>query len=487
MARRTTGRRFPVSRRGARLTVAATDPRMAAGLDRLRSEAGLPGEFSAAALAEAERATAPAPDHDDTALALVTVDPAGSMDLDQALHLAARGDGFRVSYAIADPAGFVPPGGAMDTEAWARGETVYLPDARVPLYPAALSESRASLLPGVDRPALLWTMDLDAVGEPVAVDLRRTLVRSQARLDYEQVQQRLDAGTAEAPYALLGTLGRLLQQRAADRGALDLRTPDQEIEQTEQGYRLVLRAGLEAEGWNAQLSLLTGRCAARMMLDGDVGLLRTLPPPDPSEVERLRRAAAALGVDWPAAMTPGAFVSALDPGTPAGAALMSLAPSLLRGAGYTPLPAPAGTTPEQLSHGAVAAPYAHATAPLRRLADRVVGRTCLALAAGEEVPQELVEQAARLPEVMTASGRRASVVERGAVDLVEALLLEPHVGERFAATVLRSDAKPARAKVQLKQPPVLTTVQADLPVGAEVELELVSCDVDTRTLELRPV
>src|SRR5690606_6732699 len=122
-------------------------------------------------------------------LPLVTVDPPGARDLDQALHLAQRpgGAGFRVTYAIADVAAFVAPGGAIDREALARATTVYLPGQRIPLHPPVLSEDAASLLPGVDRPALVWELDLDAEGALVATRLQRAVIRSRAQLDYGSV------------------------------------------------------------------------------------------------------------------------------------------------------------------------------------------------------------------------------------------------------------------------------------------------------------
>ena len=95
----------------------------------------------------------------------MTIDPPGARDLDQALHIERRGDGHRVHYAIADPASFVTPGGALDRDAHARGATVYAPDGKIPLHPPVLSEGAASLLPGEWRPAVLWTLDLDAAGE----------------------------------------------------------------------------------------------------------------------------------------------------------------------------------------------------------------------------------------------------------------------------------------------------------------------------------
>src|SRR3954471_9303381 len=163
----------------------------------IRAEFEVPEEFPAAVLAEAEeRAREPSlPELDATDVPLVTLDPPGSRDLDQAMHLAARDGGYRVSYAIADVASFVRLGGAIDAEARRRGQTLYSPDRRTPLHPPVLSEGAASLLPDRLRPAVLWTIDLDADGEPIKVDLRRARVRSRAQLDYPAVQKQADAGT----------------------------------------------------------------------------------------------------------------------------------------------------------------------------------------------------------------------------------------------------------------------------------------------------
>src|SRR3954452_5367162 len=131
------------------------------------------------------------PDLDRTDIPFVTIDPATSMDLDQALHIERDGDGYVVHYAIADVAAFVTPGDPVDEEAHRRGETLYGADSKVPLHPKVLSEDAASLLPGQVRPALLWTIHVDADGEGTDVDVVRARVRSTAKLDYEGVQQQL--------------------------------------------------------------------------------------------------------------------------------------------------------------------------------------------------------------------------------------------------------------------------------------------------------
>jgi exoribonuclease R len=395
--------------------------------------------------AEARAAEPPLPELDATDVPLVTLDPPGSRDLDQAVHLAATNGGYRVRYAIADVGAFVAIGGAIDVEARRRGQTLYSPDRRTPLHPPVMSEGAASLLAGQLRSAVLWTIDLDADGEPLRVDLRRARVRSRAQLDYPAVQAQAEAGTLPEPLALLPELGALLQQRAAERGAIELGTPDQEVVADPRGgWRLVLRGDLPVEVWNAQISLLTGRCAAALMLEGGVGLLRTLPQARPEDVARLRLLAPALGVDWPADAEPGAVIARLDPSLPGHAAFLEEAVILLRGAAYTPLD---GAPPEQPVHSGVAAPYAHVTAPLRRLVDRFGTEVCLALAGGREPATELRAALPELPGLMSASDRRTREVERAVVDATEAWLLRDRVGETFTAVVV--DAEDGRGTVVL--------------------------------------
>jgi exoribonuclease R len=444
----------------------------------LRRELEVPEAFPDAALAEAEAAARSPrlPEEDRTDLPLVTVDPPGSRDLDQAVAIAREGSGFRVSYAIADLTAYVAPGGALDAALLERGETLYCPDVRVPLHPHVLGEGAASLLPDQVRPAALWDVVLDASGEVVSVDVRRALVRSRAQLDYPGVQRAFDEGSPPEPIALLREVGELRQARARDRGAVDLPTPEQEVTDTPSGPVLALRAPLPVEGWNAQVSLLTGTCAAGLMLDAGVGLLRTLPPPDPDDVTALRRSALALGVRWDDGEAYGAVVSRLDAGVPGEAAVLTLATRLLRGAGYTAFD---GGPPEQPLHSAVAAPYAHVTAPLRRLADRTATEVCLAVCAGEPVPDHVRARLPELPDVMTASGRRARALERATVDLAEAVVLQPHVGHRLPAVVVDRDA------VQLLDPPVRAKAQGDLRLGATVEVEVVAADPQARTVTLR--
>ena len=447
----------------------------------IRAEFEVPEEFPPEVLAEAEqRARQPRlPELDATDVPLVTLDPPGSRDLDQAVHLASLGNGYRVSYAIADVGSFVPPGGAVDAEARRRGQTLYSPDKRTPLHPPVLSEGAASLLPDELRPAVLWTIDLDADGEAIKVDLRRARVRSRAQLDYPSVQAQADAGALPEALALLPRIGTLLQERAAERGAIELGTPEQEVVAgPDGGWTLAMRGDLAVEGWNAQISLLTGRCAAGIMLDGGVGILRTLPPARPEDVARLRLLAPALGVDWPPDAGPGAVIAALDPRRPGHAAFLEEAVALLRGAAYTPFD---GAPPEQPGHAGVGSTYAHVTAPLRRLVDRFGTEVCLALAAGAEPDEPIRAALPDLPGLMSASDKRTREVERAAVDATEAWLLHSRIGQVFSAVVV--DAEDHRGTVVLDDLAVRGRCTGPgLRPGTRVDVRLDEADVAKRTI-----
>ncbi|WP_416975585.1 RNB domain-containing ribonuclease [Streptomyces sp. 4F14] len=471
-------------RRPLRVTGAPEAP-LRAALAELRTELGVPAAFPPEALAEADRAakhpTLPA--YDATDIPFLTIDPPESTDLDQALHLSRQGTGYRVRYAIADVAAFVTPGGALDQEANRRVTTLYFPDGRTPLHPPVLSEGAASLLPDQARPAALWTIDLDADGRTTTVDVRRALVRSRAKLDYAGVQKQIDEGTAEEPLALLKTIGELRERLEAERGGISLNVPEQEIVERDGTYELTYRAPLPADGWNAQLSLLTGMAAADLMLAYGTGVLRTLPTAPDGAVGRLRRVAQALRVDWPHHVPYSLLIRSLDPRDPRHAAFLQECTSLLRGAGYTAFRD--GSLPALTTHAAVAAPYAHCTAPLRRLVDRYATELCLAATAGDPPPEWVLAALDTLPERMAEGGHRANAVERACVDIVEAAVLAGHVGETFDACVI--DLENHHGTVHLESPAVVGRIDGDhLPLGEHLRVRLTRADPATRTVRFAP-
>ena len=439
-----------------------------------------PPEVEQAAARAAERPRLPELDRTD--IPFVTIDPTSSMDLDQALHIERDGDGYVVYYAISDVAAFVEPGDPVDVEANRRGETFYAPESKVPLHPRVLSEGAASLLPDEVRPALLWTVKVDADGEGTEVDVRRARVRSRAKLDYQTVQRQIDKGTAEEPFTLLREVGTLRQRREAARGGISLPLPEQEITVDGDTWTLGFRKMLPVEEWNAQISLLTGMGAASLMVYARVGLLRTLPPPDPRDVQRMHRTAKALGIDGPAEQLYQDFVRALDPARPNDAAMVLSCTQLLRGSGYVGFN---GEVPAQPEHSALASEYAHVTAPLRRLVDRYAGEICVALCAGTDVPDWVIEKLGELPKTMQEADRKARQYERAVLDLVEAAVLSKHVGETFPGVVVQVDSDDdRRGDVVIQQPAIEAEVTSgqDLPLGSDVHVALAEADVATRSV-----
>jgi exoribonuclease R len=463
------------------------------GLPAVHDSARFPSEVHAEAARAAER-------HefsgwqDATDLPLVTIDPSGATELDQAMLLRRTCGGYTVHYAIADLPAFVRASGPLDREAQRRGQTLYLPDATVPLHPPVLSAGAASLLPDQVRPAALWTVELDAAGEPVDARVRRALVRSVAQLTFAGVQADLAAGSMHPSIEALPQLGRLRRALAVDRGAVELELPDQDVEPAGTGpagprWRLVLRKRTEVEVWNAEISLLIGMAAARLMLQAQIGLLRILSVPYAGAIRELRRRARSLGVAWDGGTPAGKVLSTLDPNDPVSLAVFTDATRLLRGACYVPFD---GTVPAHTRHTGIGAPYAHVTAPLRRLADRYGAEVCLAVCAGTAVPEWAQRMLPALPDLMASSDRLAAQVERAYNDQVEAWLLAPRVGQHFEAIVLRSGSRDggrcdpagsprARAEVFIADPPTLAPCTgANLTEGSRITVRLAMADPATR-------
>jgi VacB/RNase II family 3'-5' exoribonuclease len=458
---------------------------LADGIAAIQAEMELAPEFPPEVeKAAAEAAASPRiPEKDLTDVPFVTIDPATAMDLDQAMHIERDGDGYVVHYAIADVAAFVRPGDPVDLEANRRGETLYGAESKVPLHPKVLSEDAASLLPDQDRPALVWTIKVDHDGEGTDAFVERAMVRSRAKLDYRTVQDQVDAGTADEMFGLLREVGELRITKEAARGGISLPLPEQEIVVEDGHATLAFRSQLPVEEWNAQISLLTGFGAASLMVYARVGLLRTLPESDPRDVQRLHRTAHALGIEWPAEQLAPDFIRSLDPTRPSHAAMVVACTRLLRGSGYVGFN---GELPEEAQHAALASEYAHVTAPLRRLVDRYALEVCVALCAGEEVPDWVIEKLETLPGTMSESGRRANQYENAVHDLLEAEVLKERLGESFPAVVVELDEKdPQRGEVTIQEPAVEARVQAssDLPLGEEVTVELTAADPASRRVE----
>ena len=316
-----------------------------------------------------------------------------------------------------------------------RGQTVYLPDGSVPLHPPVLSEDAASLLPDGPRAAVLWTIDLDPAGEPSAVDVRRAVVRSRARLDYAGVQADHDAGRLHPAIAALPELGRLRRALAVRRGAIELELPEQEVVPAPDG------------GWTVQVRAPARR---RGLERGDLAAHRDGRGPDHARrrgrgccarcPRRSRPRWPSCGAPpngWaspgPTAPTAAEVLAGLPLDTPHALALRRAATTLLRGAGYAGFdPRPAPHHPP--TRGTAGSAPRTRTSPRRCGGWSTVSRTevCLALAAGRELPAPLRAALPTLPELMAASDAVAGKVTRACVDRTEAALLADRVGDELA-------------------------------------------------------
>ena len=463
--------------------------------DAIRHELGVAEDYGAEAQSEADHAADRCADERDdaTGIAFVTIDPPTSMDLDQAVHIAADADGFVVNYAIADVAALVIPEGALDQESRRRGTTLYFPDGSVPLHPRSLSEGAGSLLPDQIRPAVRWTIRVDPHGQVADVAVRRSTVRSVAKLNYAGVSADAAAGRLHPSITALPAFGELRRKVALDRGAVELDLPDQEVVRDADGWSLTIAPHTPADVWNSELSLLTGMCAGTIMRDAGVGMLRTLPPAPNAAIAGLRKAAKALGVPWPDGATPGQFLAGLSPDQPSTLALMSTASGMMRGADYAVLggdgetPQTQSLPPERLMHSAIAGVYAHVTAPLRRLGDRFATEVCLSVTSGKPVPDWVNRALPTLPKILRSADSLGSSANRMSIDLAEATVLADRVGEQFDAVVLHDADDRRAAQIFITEPAVIAPCSGAPEQGRVISVELESADPAERSVRFRPV
>ena len=407
----------------------------------------IPQDFSAEALAEAARA-GPVPlgaRADLRAIPLVTIDGEDARDFDDAVHAEPDDThgpgGFRLLVAIADVAHYVRPGSALDRAARTRGNSVYFPDRVVPMLPEALSNNWCSLRPGEDRGCLYVEMRIDATGRKTAHRFGRGLMRSAARLTYEQVQESFDTATTPHGLApghlvpLYAAFRALLAARAA-RGTLDLDLPERKVELDETGrVRAVLpRPRLDSHRLIEEFMVLANVAAAEELeRRRQPCMYRVHAPPSLEKLQALRDFLATLGIALPAANQ--VHPRDLD------AVLRKVA-----GTEHAPVvnevmlrsQSQAEYAAENIGHfGLGLARYAHFTSPIRRYADLLVHRALIAglgLGADGLGPDE----AARFADTgahITATERRAQLAERDATDRYLAAYMVEKVGEFFSARI----------------------------------------------------
>ena len=400
----------------------------------------IPQEFSAAALDQAARAQRVGLRRrtDLRAVPLVTIDGEDARDFDDAVFAEPDGDGFRLIVAIADVAHYVRPDTALDRAAWTRGNSVYFPDRVVPMLPENLSNGWCSLQPAEDRGCLFVEMRVGADGRKTAHRFGRGLMRSAARLTYEQAQRAREAddtlgGLPIAP--LYAAFHALLAARAA-RGALDLDLPERKVELDANGRVAAVapRARLDSHRLVEEFMVLANVAAAEELERlHQPCMYRVHPPPSDEKLETLRSFLHPFGISLP----PGNLIHPRD-----------LDRVLRRVAGTDEAPlinevmlrsqSQASYSPDNIGHFGLGLPrYAHFTSPIRRYADLLVHRALVrGLRLGDGGLEE--DEPARFPDTaehITATERRAAMAEREAVDRYLAAYMADKVGAVFAARI----------------------------------------------------
>ena len=405
---------------------------------------GIPDRFAPEALAEAEAARAVPLDgrEDLRGVPLVTIDGEDARDFDDAVFAAPEGDGgWLVLVAIADVAHYVRPGSALDRDARERGNSVYFPDRVVPMLPEALSNGWCSLKPGEERGCLFVEMRFDADGAKAAHRFGRGLMRSAARLTYEQAQAAMDAGTdpdgvPPGGVAALNGAYRALLAAREKRGTLDLELLERRVLLDASGrvVDVAPRARLDAHRLIEEFMVAANVCAAEELeRRRQPCMYRVHDQPSAEKLEGLRQFLGTFGVSLPPAgrVHPRDFAHALEMvrGRPEERLVNE---AVLRGQSQ------AAYSPENIGHFGLALPrYAHFTSPIRRYADLLVHRALVSgLRFGPDGSGEA--EAERFPDTaehITRTERRAALAERDAVDRYLAAHMAHQVGNHFDARV----------------------------------------------------
>ena len=399
----------------------------------------IPTEFPEGAVAEAERARGVTARGrtDLRELLLVTIDSEDARDFDDAVHAEPDGDGFFLTVAIADVSHYVRPGSALDRSAWTRGNSCYFPDRVVPMLPEALSNGWCSLRPNEDRGCLFVRMRVGDDGQKISHTFGRGIMRSAARLTYEQVQEAHDAGTdTPLPISPLYAAFRSLLAARNARGTLDLDLPERKVILDDAGRVASVqpRPRLDSHRLIEEFMVLANVCAAEELERlHQPCMYRVHAPPSDEKLENLRGFLRGFDISLP----PGNQIHPRD-----------LDRVLKKVAGTEEAPlinevmlrsqSQAAYSPDNIGHfGLSLARYAHFTSPIRRYADLLVHR---ALIAGLKLgPGGLeADEAARFPDTaehITATERRAALAERDAIDRYLAAYMADKVGAVFAARI----------------------------------------------------
>jgi ribonuclease R len=404
------------------------------------AEQEIPTEFPAAALVEASVA-APVDAQGRVDLRhfpFVTIDGPDARDFDDAVWAEPDTDaqnrgGWHILVAIADVAWYVRPGSALDREAQKRGNSVYFPDRVVPMLPPALSNELCSLKPDVDRACLAAHLWIDAAGRKRRHCFERALMRSQARLTYEEVERaRRGKGALMERVAPLYGAWAALDEARRRRGAIDLDLPEHRVMLGADGRPAAIAplARLDSHRLIEEFMILANVAAAEELERlGRPCMYRVHDAPDPAKLAALSEFLDDLGLPGLAlargqAPKPAIFnrILARAAASPVGGLVNEL---VLRAQ------AQALYSAANIGHfGLALRRYAHFTSPIRRYADLVVHRALLGRPMIAE-DEDLVMVGTHISE----TERRAAAAERAALDRYRAAFLARSIGRVFAGRV----------------------------------------------------
>ena len=439
------GRRGGQSRAAVTEIIGSMDDPHAISLIAIHA-ADIPHIFPEAALLQA--AATPPFDTDDRtdlrALPLVTIDGADARDFDDAVFAEpdpADPEGWHLIVAIADVSWYVRPGDALDGEAYLRGNSVYFPDRVVPMLPEALSNGLCSLRPDEDRPCLAAHLYIGPTGRLRRHRFERAIMRSAARLTYEQAQaardghQQLPDNVAQALAPLYDAYTALAGGRRR-RGALEIDLPERKVifgddnkishittQERLDSHRLVEEFMIAA---NVAAAQLLGRRNRPCMY-------RVHDQPDPERVEELRTILKEYNLPLARGQVikPATFNRVIDQvrGEPAERLINQLVLRTQSQAQYSP---------DNLGHfGLALRQYAHFTSPIRRYSDLLVHRSLIAaLGLGEGgLTDDAGANFGEYGQHISTTERRATVAERRSMDRYLASHLADRVGATFAGHI----------------------------------------------------
>jgi ribonuclease R len=378
---------------------------------------------------------------------VATIDPETARDHDDAVGVERLADGrWRLAVHIADVAHYVREGGALDQEAYLRGTSVYFPDRVVPMLPHALSSDVCSLVEGQDRLTQSVVIELDAEGRVQRAHFHDGVIRSAARLSYQQAQGIVDGDSALrerfAPLVamLLGMdeLARLMRQRRLERGSLDFDVPEPKLLLGPDGEMtgIVPHERLDSMKLIEEFMLAANEAVAEALHQGGVGsLYRIHERPDPERVEEFSDLVASLGYRIPGnleTIRPEDFQLILRQieGKPEEKLVSYLLLRTMKLARYHE---------ENLGHfGLATEMYAHFTSPIRRYPDLVVHRALRGLRQGPS-PEREEWLRERLPEMgrhLSEMERRAAEAERELIEWKKVRFMAGRLGESFPGYVV---------------------------------------------------